>query len=118
VATRLPYVRRYAEILPVPVDSNEKGDAIFEAKGNEILKKVLPCESPSPPPPSLAVSVLSSRTCLGTRGEDGGGTEGGRREASLDSGRACSLAHEAPCPGTGCLVRQGPPLADISCPWC
>jgi len=31
---------RYAEILPVPVDSNEKGDAAFEAKGNDILKKV------------------------------------------------------------------------------
>jgi hypothetical protein len=32
---------RYAEILPVPVDSNEKGDAAFESKGNDILKKVV-----------------------------------------------------------------------------
>merc|ERR1711966_338789 len=35
------FALKYAEILPVPVDSNEKGDAIFEAKGNEILKKVV-----------------------------------------------------------------------------
>jgi len=35
------FALKYAEILPVPVDSNEKGDAIFEAKGSEILKKVV-----------------------------------------------------------------------------
>jgi len=34
------FALKYAEILPVEVDTNEKGDAIFEAKANEILQKV------------------------------------------------------------------------------
>ena len=34
------FALKYAEILPIPVDSDEKGDAIFEAKANSILRKV------------------------------------------------------------------------------
>jgi len=34
------FALKYAEILPVEVDTNEKGDAIFDAKANEILLKV------------------------------------------------------------------------------
>ena len=35
--------RRYAEILPVELDTNDKGDAAFENKANEVLKKVQQC---------------------------------------------------------------------------
>jgi len=34
------FALKYAEILPVPIDTNEKGEAAFEAKASEILKKV------------------------------------------------------------------------------
>jgi len=34
------FALKYAEINPVPVDSDEKGDAIFEAKANDTLRKV------------------------------------------------------------------------------
>ena len=51
---------RYAEILPVVVDSNEKGDAIFEAKANDILKKVLALSSRL----LLQPRLLLSRSCL------------------------------------------------------
>jgi len=34
------FALKYAEILPVEVDTNEKGDAIFDEKASEILKKV------------------------------------------------------------------------------
>jgi hypothetical protein len=34
------FALKYAEILPVPVISDTKGDAIWEEKANDILKKV------------------------------------------------------------------------------